>query len=109
MSLAVFGSYGLTGSMAGPYTVLVFSVLGYVMKKYDYSVPGLVIGILLGKMAESELLHSYQISGGTFSYIFTRPMTLVIVAFLLFSILYQPIMKFIKAKIDKNKIVQDES
>ncbi len=98
MSLAVFGSYGLTGSMAGPYTVLAFSILGYVVKKYDYSVPGLVIGILLGKMAESELLHSYQISGGHLSYIFTRPMTLVILFLLLFSIFSQPIMKFFRSR-----------
>lgn len=109
MSLAVFGSYGLTGSMAGPYTVLVFAILGYVMKKYDYSVPGLVIGILLGKMAESELLHSHQISGGNLSYIFTRPITLVILAFLLFSIFYQPLMKMIKSKLGKNIPSQDES
>ncbi|SEA77187.1 putative tricarboxylic transport membrane protein [Desulfuromusa kysingii] len=98
MALAIFGSYGLTGSMAGPYTVLVFACLGYVMKKYNYSVPGLVIGILLGKMAESELLHSYQISGGQISYVFSRPVTLFIVVLLLLSIGYQPIMKFVKAR-----------
>jgi len=109
MSLAVFGSYGLTGSMAGPYTVLVFAILGYVMKKYDYSVPGLVIGILLGKMAESELLHSHQISGGNLTYIFSRPITLVIIAFLLFSIFYQPLMKLIRTRLGKKSLHQSES
>lgn len=98
MSLAIFGSYGLTGSMSGPYTVLAFSILGYVMKKYNYSVPGLVIGILLGKMAESELLHSFQISGGNMGYIFTRPITLVITSFLVISIFYQPITKAVKSR-----------
>lgn len=98
MTMAIFGSYGLTGSMSGPYTVLVFAILGYVMKKYNYSVPGLVIGILLGKMAESELLHSYQISGGHISYIFTRPVTMGIVFLLLISICYQPLMSFIKSR-----------
>lgn len=98
MTMAIFGSYGLTGSMSGPYTVLVFAILGYVMKKYNYSVPGLVIGILLGKMAESELLHSYQISGGHISYILTRPLTLGIVFLLLISIFYQPLVNFIKSR-----------
>ncbi len=100
MTLAIFGSYGLTGSMSGPYTVLVFAILGYVMKKYEYSVPGLVIGILLGKMAESELLHSYQISGGHFSYVFTRPITLVILGFLVLSIGYQPLSNYIRSRLD---------
>ena len=98
MTLAIFGSYGLTGSMSGPYTVLVFSILGYVMKKYNYSVPGLVIGILLGKMAESELLHSFQISGGQFSYVYSRPVTLGIIFLLILSIGFQPLMKFVKAR-----------
>lgn len=100
MTLAVFGSYGLTGSMSGPYTVLVFAILGYVMKKYNYSVPGLVIGVLLGKMAESELLHCYQISGGHISYVLTRPMTLGIIALLLVSIGYQPLLKVIKSRMN---------
>lgn len=98
MTLAIFGSYGLTGSMSGPYTVLAFSILGYFMKKHNFSVPGLVIGILLGKMAESELLHSFQISGGHISYVLTRPVTLVILLLLLLSIGYQPLLKLIKAR-----------
>lgn len=98
MTMAIFGAYGLTGSMSGPYTVLVFAILGYVMKKYNYSVPGLVIGILLGKMAESELLHTYQISGGHISYVLTRPVTLGIIVLLLISVCYQPIVKFYKSR-----------
>lgn len=109
MSLAIFGSYGLTGSMSGPYTVLAFSILGYVMKKYNYSVPGLVIGILLGKMAESELLHCYQISGGHLSYILSRPVTIGILLMLLVSIFYQPLLKVVKRKINGNRYPDDSS
>lgn len=98
MVMAIFGAYGLTGSMSGPYTVLAFAILGYVMKKYNYSVPGLVIGILLGKMAESELLHSYQISGGHISYVLTRPVTLGIIFLLLISVCYQPLVKLYKSR-----------
>lgn len=104
MVLAIFGSYGLTGSMSGPYTVLVFSILGYFMKKYDYSVPGFVIGILLGSMAESELLHSYQISGGQLSYVLDRPITLVILACLAISIFAQPIKNAVSKKMQGRKI-----
>ncbi len=108
MTLAIFGSYGLTGSMSGPYTVLAFSILGYFMKKNNYSVPGLVIGILLGKMAESELLHSFQISGGHLSYVLTRPVTLVIVVLLLLSIGYQPLVQLIKSRMN-GKYPKDSS
>lgn len=98
LTLSVFGAYGLTGNMAGPYTLLFFAVLGFLMKKYNYSVPGIVIGILLGGMAESELLHSYQISGASVLFIFQRPLTLIILLLLIFSATYQPVLKFIKKK-----------
>ncbi|WP_417883369.1 tripartite tricarboxylate transporter permease [Vibrio rumoiensis] len=86
LSMAVFGSFGLTGNISGPVTVLVFALLGWVFSRLNYSVPAAVIGILLGGMAESSLLHSYQISGGQLSYVFDRPITLVILALLLISL-----------------------
>lgn len=98
LSLAVFGSFGLTGNMAGPYTVLVFSILGWIFKKYNFSVPGTVIGILIGKMAENELVHCLQISGGNFNYIFERPITLVILMLLVLSVSGKPLLEKLKAK-----------
>ena len=42
--LMVCGCYGLTGSLAGPITVFVFSVVGWLFKQFDYSVPACVVG-----------------------------------------------------------------
>ncbi|WP_447928090.1 MULTISPECIES: tripartite tricarboxylate transporter permease [unclassified Vreelandella] len=91
--LAVMGSFGLTGNMTGPATVLVFAVIGWIFRHYGYSVPAAVIGLLLGSLAEKSLLHSYQISGGDFSYLFTRPVALGILALLLISLLGKPLMQ----------------
>lgn len=85
LAVAVFGAFGLTGDMSGPVTVLVFSILGWIFKRYDYSVPAAVIGILLGGMAEDSVIYSYQISGGQWSYLFERPMALAILALLVVS------------------------
>jgi len=86
LCLAVFGAFGLTGNMAGPVTLLVFSILGWLLKRYGYSIAAMVVGILLGKMAESELLHSYQISGGEMGYLLERPVAMTILFLLLFSL-----------------------
>ncbi len=86
LSMAVFGSFGLTGNISGPVTVLVFACIGWLFRRYHYSVPAAVIGILLGGMAEGSLLHTYQISGGELSYLFERPITLVILFLLLLSL-----------------------
>lgn len=82
LSMAVFGAFGLTGDLSGPLTVLVFSLVGWVFKRCGYSVPAAVIGILLGGMAEDAVVYSYQISGGQWSYLLERPITLVILILL---------------------------
>ena len=86
LAMAVFGAFGLTGDLSGPLTVLVFSVLGWVFKRYGYSVPAAVIGVLLGGMAEDSVIYSYQISGGQWSYLLERPMALTILALLVVSL-----------------------
>ncbi len=98
LALAVFGSFGLVGNISGPITVLIFSVIGWLFRRYNYSVPAAVIGILLGSMAESSLLHSFQISGGELSYLFERPLTLGILALLLISLFGSRLMDVLKKR-----------
>lgn len=84
--LATFGAFGLTGTMAGPLTLLAFAVFSWFLRKFDYSVAAAVIGLLLGRMAEGELLRSYQISGGDFSYVWSRPITIGLFLLLVLSL-----------------------
>lgn len=86
LSMSAFGAYGLTGNMAGPATLLGFALLGWALRRYEYSVPAAVIGLLLGRMAEGELLRSYQISGGRLDYLLGRPITFLLLAALLASL-----------------------
>ncbi len=86
LAMAVFGSFGLTGDLSGPITVLVFSVVGWLFKRYGYSVPAAVIGILLGSMAEDSIIYAYQISGGQWSYLLERPLAMAILVMLAFSL-----------------------
>jgi putative tricarboxylic transport membrane protein len=86
LAVAVFGSFGLTGNLAGPITMLVFAVVGWVLKRFDYSVPGAVVGILLGGMAEDSFIYSYQISGGQWSYLLERPIAIAVILLLLASL-----------------------
>jgi putative tricarboxylic transport membrane protein len=90
--LATFGSFGLTGDMQGPITLLVFAGIGWLFKRYDYSIPAAVIGLLLGRMTEGELLRSYQITGGDISLVLDRPITLVLFALLVLSIVLPPLL-----------------
>jgi len=95
--LAILGAFSLTGNMVGPITVFVFALLGWLMRRYEYPVAAMVIGLLLGKMAEAELIRSYQISGGEVSFLLQRPIALVLLVLLLVSI-FLPIIKDYRQK-----------
>lgn len=95
--LAILGAFSLTGNMVGPVTVFVFALLGWLMRRYEYPVAAMVIGLLLGKMAEAELIRSYQISGGEISFLLQRPIALVLLALLLMSI-FLPVIKGYRQK-----------
>jgi putative tricarboxylic transport membrane protein len=99
LALTTLGGYTLTGNMVGPFTVLVFAILGWLLRRYDYPVAATVIGLLLGRMIEGELLRSYQISAGHFSYILHRPISLVIVCFLLLSLMYPVISQIWRSRV----------
>lgn len=95
LALALFGSFGLTGNMSGPITVMVFSIVGWLFKRFGYSVPAAVVGILLGGMAEESLIYSYQISGGLWTYLFERPTTIVILMLLVVSLFGNSLLRFV--------------
>ena len=82
LCLSTFGAFGLTGNLSGPVTVLVFAVLGWLFKRYGYSVPAAVVGLLLGGSADEAMIYSYQISGGQWSYLLERPVSLAMIALL---------------------------
>ena len=83
ISISMMGTYAITGSMVGPLTVAGAGALGWLMKRYGYPVTAMVVGLLIGPMAEGELVRSWQISGGQISYVLDRPITLVLLALLI--------------------------
>ncbi len=96
--LTTLGAYGLQGNIVGPLTVFIFGAFGWLLRRYDYPVAPMAIGLILGKMAEGELLRSYQISGGRLSYLLGRPITMIFVALLLISLFSGPLLKALKKR-----------
>ncbi len=75
--MATLGAYAIDGSMAGPITLFIASLVGWVLARYGYPIPAVVVGILLGRMLETEALRSWQVSGGDPLYILERPVAAV--------------------------------
>jgi len=86
LAISTFGSYAMEGSLSGPITLVVFAVLGWAMVRYQYPVAAVVVGMLLGRLLEANLLRTWQISRGDVGYLLERPGAMLIVALMFLSI-----------------------
>lgn len=77
--LAVVGSYLLRVSWLDVFTVFFLGIIGYYMKKYNYSVIAFVLGIVLGPIAEENLARSLVLSDGSLMIFVNKPLSLLIV------------------------------
>jgi len=98
LMLSVAGTYLMSDGMAGPITLLAFSVLGFLFIRFDYSAPAAVVGLLLGSMVEGELVRSYQITGGELSRVLDRPIALVMIAALVASLVMRPFLAWVRSR-----------
>jgi len=86
MIIATFGSYAMDGSVAGPVTLVIFSILGWILCQHQYPTAAVVVGMLLGGLIEDEALKSLQVSGGNLLHFADRPGVIVIASLLLISV-----------------------
>jgi putative tricarboxylic transport membrane protein len=70
--LCLIGGYAPTQDLHDVWLMIVFGIVGYLMRKLDYPLAPAVLAIVLGPLAEPALRQSLIISNGEFSIFFTR-------------------------------------
>jgi putative tricarboxylic transport membrane protein len=88
MILCVIGAYGLTNNMDDVYLMFLFSLLGYAMRKFDIPVAPCILALVLGDMAELSLRRALLLSGGSPLGLVSSPISIVLLAGALLSIVY---------------------
>jgi putative tricarboxylic transport membrane protein len=74
------GAYALRNDLADVWLTMLFGVLGFFMRRYDLPIPPLVMGIILGPMAEQYFLTSMVSHQNDLTVFVTRPVSAVILA-----------------------------
>jgi putative tricarboxylic transport membrane protein len=77
---AVLGVYGINHSVVDVAILVVVGLLGFVLRRFDYPVAPVVIGLILGPMAEVQFRRALQIGQGDFSVFLTRPISATLLA-----------------------------
>ncbi len=101
----LIGAYSLNNNPAEIGLMLIFGVLGYLMKKFKYDGASLVLAMVLGPLMDNSLRQSLLMSGGSGMIFFTRPICLVILGavalILLFPVL--PLVSRIRKKVGESE------
>ena len=98
--LCVVGGYVPTQDMHDVWLMLIFGIVGYLMRKLDYPMAPAVLAIVLGPLAEPAMRQSLIGSHGDMMTFFERPIsgTIMAIAFLLFAL---PLLKTAKARFSR--------
>jgi putative tricarboxylic transport membrane protein len=101
--LCVIGSYSLGLRVFNLYLMVPVGIIAYFLTEMGYPIAPLVIGVILGPMADQNLRRALIVSGGSFTPIFTRPVALILFLVIVLTILsqipvYKRLMKVVKAK-----------
>jgi putative tricarboxylic transport membrane protein len=84
--LCIVGAYAIQTSILDVMLVLVFGVIGFILRKLDYPLAPLIVALVLGAPTELTLRQSLIVSDGSLAVFFTGSITLplMLVAMVLF-------------------------
>lgn len=103
--LAIFcvaGSFAVRNALFDVWIMFGFGLFGLMMKRHDFSLPAIVLGIVLGSIADNELIRTYMLFGKSFYTAFvTRPISLVLLVIVIFSVAYPAYGSYKKKKCAK--------
>ena len=90
LGLSVMGTFAVRNNITDVFVMLIFGVVGYLLKLYKYNVVPIVLGLILGPIAEKGLQQAILLNGNStakaVSSIFTRPICLVLLALMIISV-----------------------
>jgi putative tricarboxylic transport membrane protein len=84
---ATVGAYGMRQSAFDLVLLYGIGVLGVLMRRFDFPTAPVVVGMILGPLAEAQLRNAVSIGEGSFTVFLQRPMSLTLLVILLVLIL----------------------
>jgi putative tricarboxylic transport membrane protein len=101
----LIGSYSMKKNLSDMWVMVIFGIIGYLMKKYKYEAPPLVLAFVLGTRIEESLRRSLLISNGSPLIFLQHPIS---ATFMIFTavLLLSPFISSVRRKLRSTAKVQ---
>jgi len=77
LAFATLGVYAVNNSVVDVWIMAGAGVVGYILRKLDYEIAPIILGLVLAPMLELNFRQSLAMSAGSYSIFFTRPIAVV--------------------------------
>jgi putative tricarboxylic transport membrane protein len=77
LAFATLGVYAVNNSVVDVWIMASTGLLGYALRKFDFEIAPIVLGLVLAPMIELSFRQSLAMSAGSYAIFFTRPITAV--------------------------------
>jgi putative tricarboxylic transport membrane protein len=94
--ILVFATMGTLAAQPSPVELimlLVFGILGFLMRRFDYPIAPVIIGLILGPMAEQQLRRALSISVGDPTVLVQSPISMTLLAIAAIALIAPFVMK----------------
>jgi len=93
----LIGAYSLNNSIVEVLIMVIFGLIGYLFKKFEYEAAPLILALVLGPMLETALRRSLLLSAGDPMIFLTRPISAVLMLISFFLLAY-PLVPWLRKK-----------
>jgi putative tricarboxylic transport membrane protein len=98
---ATIGTYGISNSWLDLVFLYMIGAVGYLMRRFDFPTSPVIIGMILGPVAETSFRQAMQISAGDPMIFLQKPLSASILAIAAFLMLAPPLWNFIQSARNK--------
>ena len=100
--LCVVGSFAIRKNFVDVVLMLIFGVLGYLVRKFDLNPAAIVLALILGPIGERGLRRSLLLSGGNPAILFSTPLCWVLIGLSVLGIMSPMLMN----RLEKKSVVE---
>ena len=101
---ATVGAYGMRQSTFDLFLLYGIGVLGVVMRRFDFPTAPVVIGMILGPLAEAQMRNAVAIGEGSWTIFVTRPMSLTLVLVVVAVLLLPRVLRLVARRQNKRRM-----
>jgi putative tricarboxylic transport membrane protein len=78
MILSTIGAFALRNSLLDVWVMFITGIAGYLLRRSGYSMPGIILGVILGHLGESAFVKSMQMLNYNWLGFFVRPVSAIL-------------------------------